>query len=128
MPTPTLVDASNFIKGVSAAEAGINIESYSQRWEDPMEYIEDKAGSNTGFFHNFNPSTTCTISGETNVASLEDTLGVAFGVAETVANAISGYGVTTGDFYLTDIEISQDRGSLASATANLVKHPEITDA
>lgn len=128
MPTPTLVDAANFIKGVSADEAGINIQSYSQSWEDPKDYIEDKAGSYTGFIHNFNPSTSCSISGETNVASLADTLGVAFGVAETVANSISGYGVTTGDFYLENIEISMDRGQKATASADLIKHPEITDA
>lgn len=128
MPTPTQVDASNFIKGVKEAEAAINIESYSQRWEDPKEYIENKAGTFTGFFHDFNPSTTCTISGEVNVATIGDTLGVAFGTAETVANSISAYGVTTGDFFLDDIEISMDRGSLASCTANLTKHPEITDA
>ena len=67
----------------------------------------------------------CSISGETNAATLDIVLGVAFGVAETIANSTSGYGVTAGGWYLDDIEISQDRGSLATASANFTKHPGI---
>jgi hypothetical protein len=125
MPTPTYVSASNYLKGVSAVETAINISAYSQSWEDEKLFIQNKGGSNTGFVHNFNVSTTATITGETNVATLSDTMGVAFGTAETVANSISGYGVTAGGFYMDSIEISQERGALATATVTLTKHPDI---
>jgi hypothetical protein len=121
MPTPTYVNATNFLKGVKEDEAAIQIGSYKQSFEDPKIYIEDKAGSRTGFVHNFDPSSSCTITGETNVSSLASTMGVAFGIAETVANNISGFGVTTGSFFLEDIEFTQDRGALSECTANLLK-------
>jgi hypothetical protein len=121
MPTPTYVNATNFLKGVKEDEAAIHIGSYKQSFEDPKIYIEDKAGSRTGFVHNFDPSSSCTITGETNVSSLASTMGVAFGIAETVANNISGFGVTTGSFFLEDIEFTQDRGALSECTANLLK-------
>jgi hypothetical protein len=125
MPTPTYVSATNFLKGVAAAETAINISSFSQSWADEKLFIEDKSGSETGFVHNFKNSTSCSISGEINTATLDIVLGVAFGVAETIANSTSGYGVTAGGHYLDDIEISQDRGSLATASANFTKHPGI---
>ena len=120
MPTPTYVSASNFLKGVSAAETAINVASYRQRIEDPKEYVQDKGGSRTGFVHNFDVSASATITGETNVAALGDTMGVAFGVAETIANAITFTGAT-GGFYLDDIEFTQDRGSFSECTANLTR-------
>lgn len=126
MSTPAYIDATNFVKGVTAAEAGINIESFTQRWENPSIYIEDKAGANTGRVEDFNPSSSCTITGEVNVASVEDSLGVAYGVAETVANAVDGFKVTVGDWLLDDCEYSANRGSLQTFTANLSRHPEIT--
>ena len=125
MPTPAYVSASNMIKGVSAAETGINISSFRQGWSDEKIYVEDKAGSYTGFVHNFLISSTCTISGETNTSALSGVLGVAFGVAETVANAISGYGVTAGGWYMDDIEVSQERGAMSTATVNLSRYPDI---
>lgn len=121
MPTPTYVNATNFQKGIKDDEAAIQISSYRQRFEDPKIYIEDKVGSRTGFVHNFDPSSSCTITGETNVSSLASTMGVAFGISETVANNISGFGVTTGSFFLEDIEFTQDRGALSECTANLLK-------
>ncbi len=126
MPTPTYVSALNFLKGVSAAETAINISGYTQSWEDEKLFVQNKAGSNTGFVHNFNVSSTATITGETNVATLTDTLGVAWGTAETVANSLSGFGVTTGGWYMDSVEIAQERGSLATATVALTKHPDIT--
>lgn len=125
MPTPTYVSATNFLKGVSAAETAINISSYEQSWSDEKLLVEDKAGSPTGFVHNFLVSSSCTISGEINQATLGDTLGAAFGVAETVANAINGYGVTAGGWYMDEVSISQERGSLATATASFTRHPDI---
>jgi hypothetical protein len=126
MPTPTFVSATNFIKGVSAAETAINISDFRQGWTNEKIFIEDKGGSPTGFVYNFLTATTCTITGEVNTSALSGVLGVAFGTAEVIANSVSGYGITTGGFYMDDIEISQSRGALATATVNFTKHPDIT--
>lgn len=126
MPTPTFVSASNFIKGVSAAETAINISDFRQGWTNEKIFIEDKGGSPTGFVYNFLTASTCTITGEISTSSLSAVLGVAFGTAEVIANSVSGYGITTGGFYMDDIEISQSRGALATATVNFTKHPDIT--
>ena len=126
MPTPTFVSATNFIKGVSAAETAINISDFRQGWTNEKLYIEDKGGSPTGFVYNFLTASTCTITGEINTSALSAVLGVAFGTAETIANSVSGYGITTGHFFMDDIEISQSRGALATATVNFTKHPDIT--
>ena len=126
MPTPVYVSASNMLKGCPEVETAINISGFDQSWSDEKLLVENKAGSPTGFVHNFLVATTCTITGETNTSALSGVLGVAFGVAETIANSISGYGVTTGGFYMDDISISTQRGSLATATINFTKHPDIT--
>jgi hypothetical protein len=124
MPTPTYLNATNFLKGVAEAEAGINIESYEQSFSDEKVYVENKAGSRTGLVHNFNVESTIAIQGEVNTA-MTAVLGVAFGVAETVAGIVTGYGVTAGTVLLEDLSISQNRGSLATASANLVRIPDI---
>ena len=126
MPTPTFVSGTNFIKGVSAAETAINISDFRQGWTNEKIFIEDKGGSPTGFVYNFLTASTCTITGEISTSSLSAVLGVAFGTAEVIANSVSGYGITTGGFYMDDIEISQSRGALATATVNFTKHPDIT--
>lgn len=126
MSTPAYIDASNFVKGVTAAEAGINIESFTQRWSNEKIFIEDKAGAYTGFVHDFNPSSTCTIAGEVNVANVEDSMGVAFGVAETVANAVDGFDTAAGDWFLNTPEYTANRGSLQQFSAELERYPEIT--
>ena len=126
MPTPTYVSAANFVKGVAEEESAINISGFDQNWSDEKLLVENKVGCPTGFVHNFLVASTCTITGETNTSALSGVLGVAFGVAETIANSISGYGVTTGGFYMDDISISTQRGSLATATINFTKHPDIT--
>lgn len=126
MPTPTFVSATNFIKGVSAAETAINISDFRQGWTNEKIYIENKGGSPTGFVYNFLTASTCTITGEVNSSALSGVLGVAFGTAETIANSTDGYGITTGGWYMDDIEVSQSRGALATATVNFTRHPDIT--
>jgi hypothetical protein len=125
MPTPTYVSASNYLKGVASTETALNISGFTQRWSDEKMLVENKVGSPTGFVHNFLVSTSCTLSGETNVSDLSTVGGFAFGVAETIANSISGYGVSAGGWYMDDFEIVQERGSLSTATANFTKHPDI---
>jgi hypothetical protein len=125
MPTPAYKNATDFLKGVSALETAINISDYRQGWTNEKIFIENKGGSPNGFVYDFLVASTCTITGEISTA-LSAVLGVAFGTAEIIANSITGYGVTTGGFYMDDIEISQSRGALATATVNFTKHPDIT--
>jgi len=125
MPTPTYVSAADYQKGVAAVETGINIQGFEQSWSNERVNIENKAGSPTGFVHNFLISSSCTITGEVNTAALTGVLGVAQGVAETIANGIDGYGVTAGGWYMNEISISQDRGSLATASVSFEKFPDI---
>jgi hypothetical protein len=125
MPTPVYKNAADFIKGIVSAEDAINISDFRQGWTNEKIFIEDKAGSPTGFVYDFLKVSTCTISGEIKTA-LTGVLGVVFGTAETIANSVSGYGVAAGGWYMDDIEISQSRGALATATVNFTKHPDIT--
>lgn len=125
MPTPAYTSAANFVKGVPEAEAAINIESFEQSFEDPKEYIESKAGSNTGFVSNFNPSSSCTISGEVNTATLDIVGGFAFASDEVIANAVDGYGTAAGGWYMENFSLSASRGSLMSASASFIRHPDI---
>ena len=125
MPTPAYISASNFLKGVASAETAINISDVSESFSDEKMFIEDKAGSPTGFVHNFLVANQVTLTGETSTSNLNAVLGVAFGTAETIANLTSGYGVTAGGAYLDSIEISRSRRSLATATAQFTRHPDI---
>lgn len=127
MSTPVYVSASNYVKGVVSAETAVNIGGYTQSWSDEKLKVENKAGSPTGFVHNFLVAKTATITGETNTADLTAVGGFAFGVAETIANSIGGYTTATGGgWYLDDFEISQERGSLASFSATFTAHPDIS--
>jgi hypothetical protein len=133
MPTPTYKNAANFRKGITADETAINISDFRQSFTDEKIFIEDKAGSPKGFVHNFLVSSNCTITGEISSATIPETLGVAFGVAEVITNSVIGFhagigagGYLAGGWYLDDIEISQSRGALATATANFTRHPDIT--
>lgn len=127
MATPSYIQGGSITRGVASAESDINISSYTERFENPKEYILDRFGGRTGFAHDFDPSSTVTLSGEVTTSN-ELVLGVAFGVAQTVANSIDGYDVTTGDYLLDDIEISLERGSFRQATANLTRVSGLTVA
>lgn len=120
MATPSYVSAGSATRGVASAETGINIASYTERFENPKEYLLDAYGGRTGYADDWDPSSTVTISGECTTAD-SAVLGVAFSVAETLANGISGYGITTGDYLLDDIEISLERSSWRRATANFTR-------
>jgi hypothetical protein len=125
MPTPAYISASNFLKGVASAETAINISDVSESFSDEKMFIEDKAGSPTGFVHNFMVAQQVTLVGETNTSNLNAVMGVAFGVAETIANLTSGYGVSAGGAYADSIELSRSRGSLSTATVQFTRHPDI---
>lgn len=127
MATPSYIQGGSHLRGIASAQTDINISSYTERFENPKEYILDRFGGRTGFAHDFDPSSTVTISGEVTTDD-NAVMGVAFGTALTVANGIDGYDVTTGDYLLDDIEISLERGSFRSATANLTRVSGLTVA
>ena len=87
----------------------------------------DRFGGVTGIATDFNVSSTCTIEGEVNTA-LTAVLGVAWATAEVIANSSVGYGISTGDYLMDDIEISQDRGSMVTASINLTRVEGMTVA
>lgn len=127
MATPSYVSAGSVTKGVTSAESGINISGFRERFENPKEYILDRFGGRTGFATDYDASSTVTIDGEVNTA-LTAVLGVAFSVAQTVANSTDGYGLSTGDYLLDDLEISQERGSMVTASINLTRVEGLTVA
>ena len=127
MSTPSYVQAGGLVRGVASAQTGINISSERERFENPKEYILDRFGGRTGFAFDFDKSSSVTIEGETSTAN-SAVLAVAFGTALTVANQISGYGVTTGDYLLDDIEVSLARESFVTSTANLTRVSGLTVA
>ena len=127
MPTPSYVQGGSATRGVAAAETGINISTFTQRFENPKEYLLDQYGGRQGFSTDFDASATYTLAGEITTAD-SAVMGVAFSTAETLANDVSGYGLTTGDVLLDDIQISLDRGTWRQATLNFTKIEGLTVA
>ena len=127
MASPSYVQAGGQTRGIATAQTGINITSHKERFDDPKEYIEDRFGGRTGFAHAYDKSTTTSIEGETTTA-LDVVMAIAYATAFTVANEVDGYGVTTGDQLLDDIEVSQSRGAWTTASANLTRLSGVTVA
>ena len=125
MPTPSYVSAGSVTRGIPAAQTGINLESQRESFANPKDYIMDIFGGRTGFATDFDESSTCTLTGETNTAT-DSVMGVAFSTAHTLANSTSGYGVTSGGYYLDDIELNVGRESKGQATLNLTRIVGIT--
>lgn len=125
MATPSYVQSNSQVRGITSAESGININSYSESFENPKEYIEDRFGGRTGFAYDFDPSSTVTISGEITT-SADAIMSAAFGTAQTIANSVDGYDTTTGDYLLDDVAYSADRGGFQSATLNFTRLNGVT--
>ena len=126
MATPAYVSAGSVTRGIPLVQTGVNLESHRERFENPKDYILDIFGGRTGFAYNFDESSTLTLAGETNTATPQLALGVAYGTALTVANQVDGFGVASGGYYLDDIEINLARESKAAVTANLTRIEGIT--
>lgn len=129
MASPTLIQASGYQLGIGADETGINITSDSQTFTSPKVYVRDKYGGRKGFAQGHDPEHTTTISGETTTDP-DAVMGVAFATAETLANEIDGYGITTGDQLLDDITVdsSNDGNTFRNATLNFTRLPGLTVA
>lgn len=127
MATPTYVSAGSVVRGVASAQTGINISSNRERFENPKEYILDRFGGRTGLTTDYDKSSATTIEGETSTA-LNVVAAVSFATAITVANEQDGYGITTGDYFLDDIEVSQSREAFTTATINLTRVSGLTAA
>lgn len=127
MATPSYVSAGSVTRGVDSSETSINISSFRERFENPKDYILDRFGGRTGFATDFDASTVIAVEGEVSTAN-DAILGAAFATAMTIANQTDGYGITTGDNLLDDIEITMDRGSKKSTSLNLTRVEGLTVA
>ena len=127
MATPSYVSAGSVTRGVDSAETAINISTFRERFEKPKDYILDRFGGRTGLATDFDASSVITLEGEVSTAN-DAISGAAFATAMTIANQTDGYGLTTGDNLLDDIEISMDRGSKKTASLNLTRVEGLTVA
>jgi len=125
MPSPSYVSAGSVTRGIASAQTGINIESQTETFENPKDYILDRFGGRSGFAYNFDESSTVTLGGEVNTDD-DAVLGVAFGTALTVANSTTGYGIASGGYYLDQIQISMSREAKKSASVDLTRIEGIT--
>ena len=142
MPTPQYVDASSGMqKGVGSVESGIAVSSCEHAIADPKTYSFDKNGSADGFCHNYNPSVTLTVTGETR--DVNAGLCIAqFGTAITFANANNAKltdpigsdstadsafaGVASpGGFYAESVEFSESRDGFRTLSITAISHPDI---
>ncbi len=127
MATPSYVSAGSVTRGVASAESSINVISFRERFENPKEYILDRFGGRTGFATDYDASSVISVEGEISTAT-DGVLGAAFATAITIANQTDGYGLTTGDNFLDDIEVSMDRGAFKTASLNLTRVEGLTAA
>lgn len=126
MATPSYVALTNFVRGVTSAEAAINVESVEQTWNNPKDYALDRYGGRVGYATNYDPDSTVTVSGEVSTAALTGVFGAAWATGLTIANATSGFGVTTGGWYLENLSITQNRGGFQTASMDAIRIPGLT--
>jgi hypothetical protein len=127
MAAPSYVQAGSQVRGITSAEAGINISSFRERFDNPKEYIFDRYGGRTGYAYDYDPSSTATLEGEIKTA-LTAVFSASYGAALTVANATDAYGTTTGDYTLDDLELSASRDAFQSASITLTRLDGVTVA
>lgn len=127
MATPTYIEADGAARGIASAETGINIGSFSESFENPKDFLLDRwGGRQPGFATDFDKSSTASIEGET-ITTLDAVMGVAYATSVTLANSTDGYGVTSGDYWLESIEISQERESWTSASLSFIRIDGLVD-
>lgn len=124
MATQYVGSTDSAVRGVGSDETGISIDTFSQRFENEKDYLLAKNGQRKGFAFDFDPMSTCTITGE--VTGITGIPAAEFGTALTVANALSDFGVTAGVWLIDDVEISQGRSSWKTITVNATRLPLIT--
>jgi hypothetical protein len=129
MAAPSYVQAGSQVRGITSAEAGINISSFRERFDNPKEYIFDRYGGRTGYAYDYDPSSTATLEGEIKTA-LDSVFSASYGAALTVANSTSAaaYGTSTGDYTLDDLELSASRDAFQSASLTLTRLDGVTVA
>lgn len=126
MATPAYVNLTNFVKGVSSAQAALNIATQTQTWENPKELILDRFGGRTGWAEDFDISSPMTITGETSTATVAAVAGAAWATALTLANADAAIFGVTGGQYMESISIEKTRDGFQNATLNTLAIGGIT--
>lgn len=117
MPSPAYINLSGFIKGITSAQAALNIATQGQTWDNPKEFVQDRFGGRTGWAYDFDASSSITITGETS-GNVADVGGFTFATALTLANVDAATFGVTGGAYGDSITIDKDRGAFQSATIN----------
>lgn len=117
MAAPSYVNISNFVKGVGAAQAALNVESHSQTWDNPKAFILDRYAGRTGWAEDFDLSSTITVSGETNT-TVALSGGAAWGAALTMANVDAATFTVTGGAYMDSVTVDKSRDGFQTMTMN----------
>ncbi len=125
MASPTYIQANGHVRGITSAESGINISSFSESFSNEKALILDRFGGTTGFATDFDPQSTVSIEGEVTT-SLDAVMSAAYATASTIANSTDAYGSTTGDYFLESIELSAGRDSFQSASIEYVRYNGVT--
>jgi len=103
----TLVNASNFSRGVAADETGINIEEISVTVKPEFkEFLMGRTNLKRGFAIG-DPEAEVSIRGEINGAT--GLMGATFGTATSISNTTSYFGVSNYSFYMDEGTVGQNR-------------------
>ena len=127
MATPSYIQAGGHVRGITSAESGINISSFSESFSNEKALILDRFGGTTGFATDFDPQSTVSIEGEITT-SLDAVMSAAFATALTIANSTDGYDSTSGDYFLESIELSASRDAFQTASIEAVRYNGVTAA
>ena len=111
-------------------EAGYRITGINHDWQDPRRYQNDSQGTPIGFHAGYARVLNIEITGRLCGEAPVDPAGLPFQFpcqgTVTVANLISGYGITTGGVYLESLQIVEADEEDATFTAQLTRHPHIS--
>lgn len=125
MATPSYIQGGSHVRGITSAESGINISSFTESFSNEKALILDRFGGTTGFATDFDPQSTVSIEGEI-VTTPDAVMSAAYATAMTIANSTDGYSTTTGDYFLESIELSASRDAFQSASIEAVRYNGVT--
>lgn len=124
MATSYVGTTGTAVRGVGSAETGSEVDTFTESWEDPKDYLLGENGQRKGFAHGYDPSVTTTVSGE--ITAITGIPAVEFGTAATLANETDDFGVTAGGQYLDSVSIPQGREAWKTIDANFTRLPLIS--
>jgi len=117
--------ATSANRGIATSEASFNITSFNQTYNDEKDYFLDEDETPIGFWCGHKKNVTVSVEGEITTSLTAIPVQLAEVGTVTLANLISGYGITTGGLYMDDFSISLQRGAINSFTFNATQYPNI---